>query len=323
MFKRLFNLFKKSVKPLTENELQLTICITKEFRLKCTVVDYQGKEKNIQFEYNREKEDIPITIEFDMNEIIIGKEMNEITDENVISYNSFWKDFIESPELYKEYKIHYRRKEYSIIAEMFLALIFYEFKNIIDKSYIIRNVIFDFPEIISSNSLIMERIITALIAIGFENFNYDESGEERLEYGRIREFYKEQGNLLHEIIEERKEFIMYKSLLQRAQSIPTTLSQDKINLLMIDNTKPFGEYEYYQLIRNFTFEERTQLQLTQLDNYCLFLTSKWFESIEDHINFTTTCKRLELNMTKFHFNPVSLNSNKRNKTILSKSENFV
>ena len=86
MFKRLFNLFKKSVKPLTENELQLTICITKEFRLKCTTVDYQGKEKNIQFEYNREKEDIPITIEFDMNEIIIGKEMNEITDENVISY---------------------------------------------------------------------------------------------------------------------------------------------------------------------------------------------------------------------------------------------
>ncbi|MBP3390154.1 MAG: hypothetical protein J6L58_00490, partial [Clostridia bacterium] len=38
---------------------------------------------------------------------------------------------------------------------------------------------------------------------------------------------------------------------------------------------------------------------------------KYFDSIDDHINLTYVCKRLKLNMTKFHFNPLPLNEKTR------------
>ena len=98
-------------------------------------------------------------------------------------------------------------------------------------------------------------------------------------------------------------------MVQRAQSIAKR--EDQKTKLQIDNTKPFTEIEYNQLIKQFPFTERTELQLTQLDNYCLFLTSKWFSTIKDHIHFIQTCKRLEFNITKFHYNQLPLNERTR------------
>ena len=40
----------------------------------------------------------------------------------------------------------------------------------------------------------------------------------------------------------------------------------------------------------------------------MFITTKFFESIDDHINLIMTTKEFEHNMTKFHFNPISLTS---------------
>ena len=51
--------------------------------------------------------------------------------------------------------------------------------------------------------------------------------------------------------------------------------------------------------------------VSQLDNHCIFLASKWLDTIDDHINLVRVCKRLKLNMEKFFFNPVSLNSRTR------------
>ena len=52
--------------------------------------------------------------------------------------------------------------------------------------------------------------------------------------------------------------------------------------------------------------------MCQLDNYCLFLVSKYFETIDYHINLIQTNQRLRLNMEKFHFNPVTLTKDIRN-----------
>ena len=49
------------------------------------------------------------------------------------------------------------------------------------------------------------------------------------------------------------------------------------------------------------------MKLCKLDNYCLFIASRHFESLEDHINFSFVCKRLRWNMEKFHYNPISVN----------------
>ena len=45
----------------------------------------------------------------------------------------------------------------------------------------------------------------------------------------------------------------------------------------------------------------------QLTNYCLFIASRWFETIEDYIYVEIGCKRFNGNLTKFFYNPIPLN----------------
>ena len=47
----------------------------------------------------------------------------------------------------------------------------------------------------------------------------------------------------------------------------------------------------------------------QCDNYCIFLASKYFTTIDDYINLTFTTKRFQENFNKFYFNPISLTKN--------------
>ena len=49
----------------------------------------------------------------------------------------------------------------------------------------------------------------------------------------------------------------------------------------------------------------------QIHLYCAYLTSMWFESIDDLINFELCSPRFNGNMTKFHFNPFPLNKKTR------------
>ena len=59
-------------------------------------------------------------------------------------------------------------------------------------------------------------------------------------------------------------------------------------------------------------EERTKYEICQLDNnYCLFLSSMYFERIEDFINLELTIPRMNGNMTKFHYNPISITKETR------------
>ena len=60
------------------------------------------------------------------------------------------------------------------------------------------------------------------------------------------------------------------------------------------------------------FQEQLPLKIKRifnsstLDNYTVFLSSMWLETIVDHINLIQVSKRYELNMTKFFYNPIPL-----------------
>ena len=44
----------------------------------------------------------------------------------------------------------------------------------------------------------------------------------------------------------------------------------------------------------------------QCNNYCVFIASRHFESIQDFINLEMAVKRFRGNLEKFHYNPISL-----------------
>ena len=53
-------------------------------------------------------------------------------------------------------------------------------------------------------------------------------------------------------------------------------------------------------------KERTELKLFNLDSYCLMITSKYFNSLEDFKNIELSSPKYKENMEKFHFNPISI-----------------
>ena len=78
----------------------LTINISEQYKLQCIVIDEKETEHIIKL--NKQKDDyLPINISFDMNEIIIGKET-----QNSIA---FMKEWIDHPEMFKEYQIYYQK----------------------------------------------------------------------------------------------------------------------------------------------------------------------------------------------------------------------
>ena len=44
----------------------------------------------------------------------------------------------------------------------------------------------------------------------------------------------------------------------------------------------------------------------QCDNYCIFIASRHFESLDDFINLEMGVKRFRGNMEKFHYNPIPI-----------------
>ena len=74
----------------------------------------------------------------------------------------------------------------------------------------------------------------------------------------------------------------------------------------------YSEEKLEEIKKKLTCKERTKYEIYQLDNnYCLFLTSMYFERIEDFINLELTIPRMNGNMTKFHYNPISITQQTR------------
>ena len=92
-------------------------------------------------------------------------------------------------------------------------------------------------------------------------------------------------------------------MLEKAKEINPSAKQK----LEASQRKIYSEETYYEeMINNFTTKERSQMKLCRLDNYCLFIASRFLESVEEHINLVKVSKRMRSNMEKFHYNPITL-----------------
>ena len=61
-----------------------------------------------------------------------------------------------------------------------------------------------------------------------------------------------------------------------------------------------------ELAKRFSTKERSEMRMCSLDNYSLFIASRYLETVDDHINLVKISKRMEHNMDKFHYNPISV-----------------
>ena len=102
---------------------------------------------------------------------------------------------MQSTTMVKTYKINFQGKDYEIIAEVLFALIINEFKQIVEKEFIITKTVIEMPV---NNKTLNSRILTALDAIGLK--------EMELEDEEINYDYKDQGHILTELLEKNEEY---------------------------------------------------------------------------------------------------------------------
>ena len=116
------------------------IIITENYQFQCSIQynENNNNQKKVITINNQQNDYLPLSIQFDMNEIYIGNQ-----NENSID---FMKDWIEQSQDYKEYKIEFQNKEYFIVSEVLLALLINEFKEQIEKEFIIEETIYELPE---------------------------------------------------------------------------------------------------------------------------------------------------------------------------------
>ena len=150
---------------------------------------------------------IIITQEYKLNISII----DELHHETIIQENNkpnsidFMKHWIENPDDFKTYPIHYQNKQYELLPEVFFAIIINEFKNKVEKEYIITNTEIQIP---SKNSKTLQRINVSLDSIGLINLSEDEE----LLYD-----YTTQGEYLKEIIDNNQILQQYSRMIERAK----------------------------------------------------------------------------------------------------------
>ncbi|MBQ4122167.1 leucine-rich repeat domain-containing protein, partial [bacterium] len=267
------------------NQKVFKIQITKNYTFKCFYIDSEKKETPIQIKENQE-EYVP-SISFQNHSVTFCDEENRT---NLI------KELYEHPEEYKEYQILFQDKSYSLIFEVLFGLIIEQFKKKVEKDFVIKKTII---EIETPNSIVLERIQVSLQAIGFNDI---EIKKRTTEYE-----YHEQGQLLHILLVRIKEYQIYQRMIEKAKKCNRITEERKDQLTKVQKNISNDETFTRELSKIMTTKERSELELYRLDNYCLFISSRYFESLDDHINFTKVSTRLKRNMEKFHYNPVSLN----------------
>ena len=262
---------------------KISIVLDTNYKLICSFIESDESKQIIQLK-EKQEEYIPC-ISFRNNDIII-------CDETIDSIH-FIKELLDHPEEYKLYSIRYNDKEYQVIGEVLFALIIQEFKFIVEKQFILTETEITLP---MDNKKSLQRIKVALEAIGMKGVELTEDDD----YD-----YTHQGEILKEILEKKEMFKPYQRMIEEA----INLSDSKKEILSgikqsIDTEEKFQE----EMIKNFSTRERSKMKLYRLDNYCLFIASRYFETLEDHLNFLEVSKRLQFNLEKFHYNPISVDS---------------
>ena len=153
----------------------LKIKITETYLLQCFLVD-QDNNSTIITLHDNQQEYVPC--------VQISQDVIHVCEEGEKSIH-FIEEWIENPEEYKMYRVQYQGKEYSLLSEVLFALVISEYKQRIEKEYIVENTIL---EILTKNKKVLQRIRVSLNALGLRGMELE---EEIIEYE-----YKEQAKFI-------------------------------------------------------------------------------------------------------------------------------
>ena len=103
---------------------------------------------------------------------------------------------------------------------------------------------------------------------------------------------------MSEIIEKHQTIQEYEKIIERAKQINPSVKDklETINLNQSDITKE--EIFNLELGKRFTTKQRSEMKMCKLDNYCLFITSRYFSSLDDHINLVKFSKKTKRKLRK-------------------------
>ena len=156
------------------NKASLIIKISSTYKLQCCFVEKDSKETVIHL-HNKTQEEYLLS--------------SSLRDKN--SSIEFAEDLFTKPQDFKLYEIELYGTKYTVIAEVLFSLIINEFKEQIEKEYIIENTIVQLP---FNNLKVNSRIIIALNAIGLQEIQLEDEGDE-FDFD-----YSKQGEILQEIL---------------------------------------------------------------------------------------------------------------------------
>ena len=196
------------------SKITFVIKINDAYKFQCIVVDKYSKETTIQLHNIKQQEYLLSTSLIDKNSSI-----------------EFAVDLFTNPHDFKLYNIEFYGKEYSVISEVLFALIINEFKEQIEKEFIIENTIVELPV---NNLKVNSRIITALNAIGLDQIQLEDD-EEEIEYQ-----YKEQGEILQEIITKKQDWCKREKMIEKANEI---VKEQKMEEIHINNDSLLSEQD--------------------------------------------------------------------------------
>ena len=266
----------------------------------------------------KEKQRIPIqlkeyqneyqtAIRFDRNEIEIPPFSQEITEDYILLF-----PFNQN----KQIEIHYFNKQWIVTQTEILALYLNEFVKKIDKLYLIKEIeiqFFDENENLMKSKEInkfqyIEMMKESLALLGFSIiFKFNKKKQ------TIEELHEEQYSNIIQITIEDEEYQRFASRIRKAQMIlqkehetkPIQNEQEK-KLLEMDYNGEYSPTRYNEILSTLTIQQKSKLQLYQLDNYCIMIASKFFNTIDDYINIELGIKHFRGNTEKFHYNPISI-----------------
>ena len=214
-----------------ETKIIITISLKENNKLQITSINTLKEEKLIQFDHNKQEE-YPVTISSDNNKIMVCEE-----NENSIH---FIDDLMQQPENYKMYDIEFQGKFYSVIAEVLFALIISEFKEQIEKEYIIEETIFQLP---SDSHQLTNIIQISLESIGLNNITIN----------TIVFDYKDQGNILEDILNKKESFGKRERMVERANQISKEEKMEEIN---ISPNSLVSDQEFQKALKKYSIVDR-------------------------------------------------------------------
>ena len=272
MFQKIKKLFKRT------NELQQD---------KHCVVEILILNDHIQILINQNsiclipnKQTYSPTIEFDKNEINIGKEngINIFTTE--------------------KQQIEYQQKQYILQSYELISLYFIQFKRLIDNQWI------PYEWKITNNNQSIDKNIL-IKGLFLSDCSSIEINGEKQENMKLNDELFEQ---IDEIFYKQDDYLLFKKKIERMKSI---ISKERMkslyHFLQLQPNDDYSSTKLNEIQSQLTCLQRSKLRLYQLDdNYCLYLSSMFFRTIDDFINLELSMKRMQGNLSKFFHNPIGI-----------------